>query len=40
MMMKAAKNAKVDIAVHLDHGLKIDTIATPGARLWLHLRYV
>ncbi len=26
MMMKAAKNAKVDIAVHLDHGLKIDTV--------------
>jgi len=26
MMMQAAKNAKVDIAVHLDHGLKIDTV--------------
>jgi fructose-bisphosphate aldolase class II len=26
MMMKAAKNAKVDVAVHLDHGLKIDTV--------------
>lgn len=26
MMIKAAKNAKVDVAVHLDHGLKIDTV--------------
>jgi len=26
MMLSAAKNAKVDIAVHLDHGLKMDTI--------------
>ena len=25
-VVKAAKNAKVDIAVHLDHGLKIDTV--------------
>ncbi len=27
MMLSAAKNAKVDIAVHLDHGLKIETVA-------------
>lgn len=26
MMLSAAKNAKVDIAVHLDHGLKISTV--------------
>ncbi len=26
MMLSAAKNAKVDIAVHLDHGLKIETV--------------
>ena len=26
MMISAAKNAKVDIAVHLDHGLKIETV--------------
>ncbi|MBR5321706.1 MAG: class II aldolase [Clostridia bacterium] len=26
MMVSAAKNAKVDIAVHLDHGLKIETV--------------
>ena len=26
MMISSAKNAKVDIAVHLDHGLKIETV--------------
>ena len=26
MMISAAKNAKVDIAVHLDHGLRIETV--------------
>lgn len=26
MMLSAAKNAKVDIAVHLDHGLRIETV--------------
>ena len=26
MMISAAKNSKVDIAVHLDHGLKIETV--------------
>lgn len=26
MMLSAAKNAKVDIAVHLDHGLKFETV--------------
>ncbi len=26
MMVSAAKNAKVDIAVHLDHGLKFETV--------------
>ena len=26
MMLSAAKNSKVDIAVHLDHGLKIETV--------------
>lgn len=26
MMLEAARNAKVDVAVHLDHGLKIETI--------------
>ena len=26
MMISAAKNTKVDIAVHLDHGLKIETV--------------
>ena len=26
MMISAAKNAKVEIAVHLDHGLKIETV--------------
>lgn len=26
MMVSAAKNSKVDIAVHLDHGLKIETV--------------
>ena len=26
MMISAAKNAKVDVAVHLDHGLRIETV--------------
>ncbi len=26
MMLEAARNAKVDVAVHLDHGLKFETI--------------
>lgn len=26
MMISAAKNSKVDIAVHLDHGLKVETV--------------
>ena len=26
MMISAAKNAKVEIAVHLDHGLRIETV--------------
>lgn len=26
MMISAAKNAKVDIAVHLDHGLRVETV--------------
>lgn len=26
MMLSAAKNSKVDIAVHLDHGLKLETV--------------
>ena len=26
MMISAAKNSKVDVAVHLDHGLKFETV--------------
>lgn len=38
MMVQAAKEAKVDVAVHLDHGLTMETVESTGT--WIYLRHV
>lgn len=38
MMVQAAKEAKVDVAVHLDRGLTMETVESTGT--WIYLRHV
>lgn len=39
MMVQAAKEAKVDVAVHLDHGLTMEN-SRESTGTWIYLRHV